>query len=330
MAGVPASLPALEPQEDQPLNRLDLACWLTHRNHPLTARVTVNRLWQQLFGIGLVKTSEDFGIQGEIPEHMALLDWLSAQFMDSGWNLKELLKTILTSEAYRRSSDTTPQLQESDPENRFMARGARYRLPSWMIRDQALSVAGLLDPRQGGPPVNGYQPEGVWEEATFGNKKYTMDDPSKRYRRSLYTFWRRIIAPTMFFDTASRQTCTVSIKRTNSPLHALATLNDVTYIEASRALATMAMEQAEEAPDQKLEWIYRRVLGRPPTVDEQAIWRESYQRAFRHFSDQPDARDAWLKQGSQGVRDSADRKALSAWATVCLGILNLDETLNRE
>ena len=261
MAGVPASLPALEPQEDQPLNRLDLARWLTHRNHPLTARVTVNRLWQQLFGIGLVKTSEDFGIQGEIPEHMALLDWLSAQFMDSGWNLKELLKTILTSEAYRRSSDTTPQLQESDPENRFMARGARYRLPSWMIRDQALSVAGLLDPRQGGPPVNGYQPEGVWEEATFGNKKYTMDDPSKRYRRSLYTFWRRIIAPTMFFDTASRQTCTVSIKRTNSPLHALATLNDVTYIEASRALATMAMEQAEEAPDQKLEWIYRRVLG---------------------------------------------------------------------
>ena len=330
MAGVPASLPALEPQEDQPLNRLDLACWLTHRNHPLTARVTVNRLWQQLFGIGLVKTSEDFGIQGEIPEHMALLDWLSAQFMDSGWNLKELLKTILTSEAYRRSSDTTPQLQESDPENRFMARGARYRLPSWMIRDQALSVAGLLDPRQGGPPVNGYQPEGVWEEATFGNKKYTMDDASKRYRRSLYTFWRRIIAPTMFFDAASRQTCTVSIKRTNSPLHALATLNDVTYIEASRALATMAMEQAEEAPDQKLEWIYRRVLGRPPTVDEQAIWRESYQRAFRHFSDQPDARDAWLKQGSQGVRDSADRKALSAWATVCLGILNLDETLNRE
>ena len=148
IAGVPASLPALEPQEDQPLNRLDLARWLTHRNHPLTARVTVNRLWQQLFGIGLVKTSEDFGIQGEIPEHMALLDWLSAQFMDSGWNLKELLKTILTSEAYRRSSDTTPQLQESDPENRFMARGARYRLPSWMIRDQALSVAGLLDPRQ--------------------------------------------------------------------------------------------------------------------------------------------------------------------------------------
>jgi len=330
IAGVPASLPALEPQEDQPLNRLDLARWLTHRNHPLTARVTVNRLWQQLFGIGLVKTSEDFGIQGEIPEHMALLDWLSAQFMDSGWNLKELLKTILTSEAYRRSSDTTPQLQESDPENRFMARGARYRLPSWMIRDQALSVAGLLDPRQGGPPVNGYQPEGVWEEATFGNKKYTMDDPSKRYRRSLYTFWRRIIAPTMFFDTASRQTCTVSIKRTNSPLHALATLNDVTYIEASRALASRAMEQAEEAPDQKLEWIYRRVLGRSPTVDEQAIWKESYQRAFRHFSDQPDARDAWLKQGSHGVRDSVDRKALSAWATVCLGILNLDETLNRE
>lgn len=330
IAGVPASLPALEPQEDQPLNRLDLARWLTHRNHPLTARVTVNRLWQQLFGIGLVKTSEDFGIQGEIPEHMALLDWLSAQFMDSGWNLKELLKTILTSEAYRRSSDTTPQLQESDPENRFMARGARYRLPSWMIRDQALSVAGLLDPRQGGPPVNGYQPEGVWEEATFGNKKYTMDDPSKRYRRSLYTFWRRIIAPTMFFDTASRQTCTVSIKRTNSPLHALATLNDVTYIEASRALASRAMEQAEEAPDQKLEWIYRRVLGRSPTVDEQAIWKESYQRAFHHFSDQPDARDAWLKQGSHGVRDSVDREALSAWATVCLGILNLDETLNRE
>ena len=151
---------------------------MTHRNHPLTARVTVNRLWQQLFGIGLVKTSEDFGIQGEIPEHMALLDWLSAQFMDSGWNLKELLKTILTSEAYRRSSDTTPQLQESDPENRFMARGARYRLPSWMIRDQALSVAGLLDPRQGGPPVNGYQPEGVWKKPLLGTRNTQWTIPA--------------------------------------------------------------------------------------------------------------------------------------------------------
>jgi hypothetical protein len=327
-AAIPASMPALKTSDRIP-NRLDLARWLIRPDHPLTARVTVNRLWQQLFGTGLVKTAEDFGIQGEFPRHLELLDWLSYEFITSGWNVKKLLKTIMTSQAYQRLSTTTEALIEVDPENRLYARASRYRLPSWVIRDQALSAAGLLDRTLGGPPVNGYQPDGVWEDATFGNKKYRRDKGRKLYRRSLYTFWRRIIAPTLFFDTASRQTCNVDHKRTNSPLHALTTLNDTTFVEAARGLATRAM-QGTSTQEAILHRAYAYILARAPFSEETEIWLNSLKRAREHFETRPKATEAWLDHGEGIGATDLDSIELAAWSTVCLGILNMDETLNRE
>lgn len=327
-ATVPAFLPTLNPPKKDP-NRLDLARWLVRRDHPLTARVTVNRFWQQLFGIGLVKTAEDFGVQGEFPRHVELLDWLSAEFIESGWDVKHLMKTILTSATYQRRSVTTPELQEADPENRLFARAARYRLPSWILRDQALAAAGLLDPAIGGAPVNGYQPDGVWEDATFGNKKYRRDSGRKLHRRSLYTFWRRIVAPTLFFDTASRQTCTVNAKLTNSPLHALTTMNDTGFVEAARGLAVRALTGTGD-PSDILEQVYRFLLPRSPSAEERTIWTNSFARAKKFFDANPDEAKAWLSHGETEVPPHLDSSDVAAWTTVCLGILNLDETLNRE
>ncbi|MCA9062693.1 MAG: DUF1549 domain-containing protein, partial [Planctomycetaceae bacterium] len=243
-----------------PRNRLGLARWLTSRSHPLVARVLVNRIWQQFFGTGLVKTTEDFGIQSEFPEYPDLLDWLAADFRDHDWDIKHLVRRIVTSHTYRQSSavqdsgktdsDGQPvSLNEIDPENRLLARGARYRRPSWMLRDQALVVSGLLNRTVGGPPVNTYQPDGVWEEATFGKKTYQRDTGEAVYRRSLYVFWRRIIAPTMFFDVASRQSCSVRAVRTNTPLHALLTLNETTYVECSRVLAEQLLTDPQLTDD---------------------------------------------------------------------------------
>ena len=220
-AAVPAALPPLDP--DAPRNRLGLARWLVAPANPLTARVTVNRAWQQFFGNGLVKTPEDFGVQGEKPSHPELLDWLATEFVRSGWDVKALHRLIVTSATYRQASRVPAALAERDPQNRLLARGPRYRLPAWMIRDQALAASGLLVSNLDGPPVKPYQPTGVWEEATFGTKSYAQDHGPALYRRSVYTFWRRIIGPTEFFDTASRQTCVVKPGRTNSPLHALLT-----------------------------------------------------------------------------------------------------------
>jgi hypothetical protein len=327
-AAVPASLPSLDVQGAIP-NRLDLARWLIRRDHPLTARVTVNRFWQQLFGIGLVKTAEDFGVQGEFPRHIELLDWLSAEFIESGWNVKHLMKTILTSATYQRSSVTTPELNEVDPDNRLFARAARFRLPSWILRDQALAAAGLLDPTIGGASVNGYQPDGVWEDATFGNKKYRRDTGRRLYRRSLYTFWRRIVAPTLFFDTASRQTCMVNATLTNSPLHALTTMNDTGFVEAARGLAVRAMTSSDAGGDM-LDRIYRYLLPRSPSEEERGIWSNSFNRARQFFEANPDETKAWLSHGENKVPSHLEISDVAAWATVCLGILNLDETLNRE
>ncbi len=236
-AGLPACLPSRSVAEE-PMSRLTLARWLVDPENPLTARVTVNRFWQQLFGIGLVKTSEDFGAQGEIPRFPELLDFLAHEFQASGWDVKHLLRLIVTSETYRQSSKIADrQTYEHDPANRLLARGSRYRMPAWMLRDQALQASGLLSNVAAGPAVNTYQPPGVWEEASFGKKKYNLDAGEKLYRRSLYVFWRRIIAPPMFFDNAKRQVCEVRPSRTNTPLQALQLFNDVTYVESARALA---------------------------------------------------------------------------------------------
>ncbi len=328
-AAVPESLGTL-PKKSTP-NRLALARWLTSRDNPLMARVTVNRLWQMLFGVGIVKTPEDFGVQGEFPMHPELLDWLAAEFIESGWDIKHLLTVILTSETYQRSSMSTPRLNEFDPDNRFLARAPRFRLPSWMIRDQALAASGLLNAKIGGAPVNGYQPPGIWEEATFGKKKYKPDTGDKLYRRSLYTFWRRIVGPTMFFDSAKRQICEVKTPRTNTPLHALTTLNDTTFVEAARTMAQRILLAKELKSNADLiRRAYQLTLARNPDESELKIWEAGLKTVTKQFSLDPNAANEFLKVGDSKRDDSLDATEHAALSAVCLGILNLDEALNRE
>lgn len=309
--------------------RLGLAQWLVSPANPLTARVVVNRFWTQFFGIGLVKTPEDFGAQGEKPSHPELLDWLASEFIESGWNVKHLCRLIATSATYRQSSAGDPSLYERDPQNRLLARGPRFRMPSWMIRDQALAASGLLVDKTGGAPVNPYQPSGVWEEATFGNKRYTQDHGDDLYRRSVYTFWRRIVGPTVFFDTTPRQVCNVKPPRTNTPLHALTTLNDITYVEAARALATLILQQAS-TPSDRVDLAYRRLLCRVPTSEERQIFLNAILRYIRRFEQDTTAADSLLKAGESRLDKTIPRAELAAYTVVCSTLLNLDETLTKE
>jgi hypothetical protein len=249
--------------------------------------------------------------------------------MESGWDMKHLLKTILMSETYCRSSEIdSPSTYENDPENRLLARGPRFRMPSWMIRDQALATSGLLNSKMGGASVNGYQPPGIWEEATFGNKKYTQATGDDLYRRSLYIFWRRIVGPTMFFDAAKRQICEVKTLRTNTPMHALSTLNDITYVETARALAERITKEAE--PDKRLEHAGRIVLAREPSAEEKAIWQRALNRATETFTASPEKAESFIKTGDSQRDESLPAVEQAALAHVCLMILNLDETLTKE
>ncbi|MFO0908007.1 MAG: PSD1 and planctomycete cytochrome C domain-containing protein [Isosphaeraceae bacterium] len=323
----PAALPGLA--ADSPRNRLGLARWLTSRDNPLTARVTVNRIWQTYFGAGLVKTPEDLGVQGEHPSHPELLDWLAAELVDSGWDVKALIRLIVSSRTYQQASRVSPQLVERDPQNRLLARGARFRMPSWMIRDQALAASGLLSDRLGGPPVHPYQPEGVWEEATFGNRHYPADLGEALYRRSLYTFWRRIVGPTMFFDSAPRQTCVVKPTRTNSPMHALTTLNDVAFNEAARVLAARAMQE-KDTTGERIDAMFARVLVRPPKPAERDVLISSYERLRRVYAADPAAAKKVVAVGASPADRSLDPVDHAALTLVGSAILNLDEALTRE
>lgn len=334
-AAVPSALPPLPLRDSESANksspnRLDLARWLVSREHPLTARVTVNRFWQMLFGIGLVKTSEDFGVQAEYPVQRELLDWLAAEFMESGWDTKHLFRIILTSETYQRSSILSPEAAELDPENRFLARGPRFRMPSWMIRDQALAASGLLETSLGGPPVFPYQPEGVWAEATFGKKRYAPSKGAGLHRRSLYTFWRRIVGPSLFFDMAKRQVCEVKPLRTNTPMHALTTLNDVTYVEAARQLAASALDADLVNDRQRLVFIYDKLLGREPTQEEAKVCLRSLERARASFIKDPKAAESFRSLGQHPVDETLPAEEHAAWAALSLNLLNLDETLTKE
>ncbi len=320
----PVSLPALP--KGAPANRLALAQWIASKENPLTARVAVNRLWQMFFGIGLVKTSEDFGVQGERPSHPELLDWLAVEFAEK-WDTKHLIRLIVTSATYRQSAKVTPELLDRDPENRLLARGTRHRMPSWMIRDQSLAASGLMTPTYGGPPVKTYQPPGIWEEATFGNKKYAQDKGEAIYRRSLYVFWRRIIGPTVFFDVANRQTCSVKTTTTNTPLHALVTLNDTTYVEAARALAQLATEKHASDAD-RLGFAFQRVVARKPTEAEAKILLGALEKQRKVFADKVAALKL-LKVGDSPRNEKLDASEHAALASVCLMMLNLDEALNK-
>ncbi|MCA8995132.1 MAG: DUF1553 domain-containing protein, partial [Planctomycetaceae bacterium] len=296
----------------------------------LTARVTVNRFWQQVFGIGLVKTAEDFGTQGEYPEQLELMNWLAADFRDHGWDVKRLMKQLVMSHTYRQSSKVPPELLERDPENRLLGRAPRYRMPFWMIRDQALAASGLMVTDAGGPSVKGYQPEGIWEEATFGNKKYTQDTGAALYRRSLYTFWRRIVAPTMFFDSATRQTCNVKVSRTNTPLQALLTQNDTTYVEAARHLTEGLLLDSNLTDSDRIHVMYQRVLSRDPSAQEESLLTAMLERSRLAFQESPEAAAELLAMGASPRNDSVDAIQHASWTNVCLAVFNLDETLTRE
>jgi hypothetical protein len=327
-AGYPESLH--KPSDGSPMNRLGLARWLISPENPLTARVTVNRAWQTFFGVGLVKSAEDFGVQGQKPSHPELLDWLAAEFVESGWDVKHLHRLIVTSATYRQTSRTTEELAARDPENRLLARGARFRMPSWMIRDQALAASGLLVSTIGGPSVMAYQPPGVWEEATFGTRKYEPGKGADLYRRSLYTFWRRIVGPTGFFDTAARQVCVVKPTRTNSPLHALTTLNDETFVEAARALAESILHRECGSVEDRIAAASRRVLGREPSADERSVLLQTYDRLHRQFAADPESARRFLAVGESPRDEKLDAADHAALAAVCLAILNLDEALTKE
>jgi len=327
-AAVPASLPGLPLEASA--TRLDLARWLVSPQNPLTARVVVNRFWQQVFGTGLVKTANDFGVQGELPVHPELLDWLAADFRDSGWDVKRLMKLMVTSHAYRQSSRVRPEQLEQDPENRLLARSPRYRWPSWMLRDQALAASGLLNRTLGGPPVNVYQPSGIWEEATFGRKTYARDSGAALYRRSLYVFWRRIIGPTMFFDNAARQTCSVSVFRTNSPLHALATFNDITWAEAARVLAQQIHLEPAHDDRERLRQVSLRILARDLNNSEADILLAGLARSRQQFLADHEAAAALAATGESPGAAGLPVAEHAAWTALCLAMLNLDEALSKE
>ncbi len=252
--------------------------------------MTVNRYWQMFFGRGLVKTTEDFGVQGEKPTHPELFDWLARDFIDSGWDVKHMMRLIVTSATYRQSSVVPAGMAERDPENKLLARGPRFRIPSWMLRDQALAASGLLVDQLGGPPVKVYQPANIWEDATFGQIKFTQDHGRGALTAAgLYIFWRRIVAPTMFFDVANRQQCAVKPGRTNTPLHALVTLNDITYVEAARALAERMLQQGGSDDATRLAYGFRLCTSRRPTEKETALLAASLTRFRQAYSTDEEA-----------------------------------------
>ncbi len=319
--GVPASLPPLP--ENQENNRLALARWMVARENPLTARVTVNRFWQSLFGLGLVKTTEDFGQQGEWPSHPELLDWLAVEFMETGWNTKALLKSIVMSETYQQSSKATPELLQQDPENRLLARGPRVRLAAEMLRDQALLASGLIIEKVGGPSVRPYQPDGLWKEITMQGGEYEPGKGGDLYRRSLYTYWRRTVAPPMMlnFDSATRESCTVRENRTNTPLQALNLMNDETFLEASRVLGSRMMKEG-------LEKGFERVLSRRPRPQELSILNENLSYHRQYFSDISEARK-FIQQGASSIDPSVNIQELAAYTAVASLIFNLDEAVTK-
>lgn len=314
---------------EEPRSRLGLARWIVSPENPLTSRVIVNHLWQLCFGAGLVRTSEDFGLQGERPTHPELLEWLAVELMEGGWDVKQVLKLIVTSETYRQSSVVDEALLTRDPENRLLARGSRFRLPSWMLRDAALRASGLMNPALGGPPVRPYQPEGVWEELFMGRFRYDASEGSAQYRRTLYAFWRRAIAPTFLFDSAQRRVCEVRQARTNTPLQALALLNDETFLEASRALATSALQSGPEKAA-RIAAVTQRVLSRAPTPEEEEVLSRQLDRAIAYYQEHRGEAAKLLKVGQDAPDASLRTGDLAAYMLLASTVLNLDEAISNE
>ena len=332
--GVPENLLGTWPEE-APKDRLGLALWLTESRHPTTARVVVNRFWQQVFGIGLVKTSGDFGLQGEAPSHPELLDWLAVDFGESGWDVKRLLKLIVLSSTYRQDSAAGLVLRERDPENRLLARGPRFRLPAEAIRDQALALAGLLSDRVGGPSVRPYQPEdlykGIVVGATYPGTTWEQSEGEDLYRRSLYTFWKRTLPhPAMtVVDAPDREFCTVQRSTTNTPLQALTLMNDPTFVEAARKLAERVLRQSALAPAERVALLFELAAGRRPDSDEFSILSKSFSQLHESFSAGGSEASALLTVGESAPDAGIDPVELAAYTALANLILNLDEVITK-
>lgn len=336
---LPPALPAMFSRQpnDEPLNRLAFARWLVGSDNPLTARVTVNRIWQHHFGYGLVRTSEDFGSRGERPSHPELLDWLATELVRTNWDIKALHRLIVTSATYRQSSHVSAELIDRDPGNRLLARGPRRRLTGAAIRDQALFVGGLLSSTMGGPAVKPYQPPGLWEELSFGTGKtsidfYVQDHGESLYRRSLYTFWKRTVAPPSMsiFDGGGREMCRVSYELTNTPMQALTLQNDVTFVEAARQLASRMAIEGGATINSQIQFGWQLALGRAPRSSELGILRGTWERYVTHFRENPQDADELLCFG-ESLRDPSMNAAdLAAMTIIAQTILNLDETIMLE
>jgi hypothetical protein len=342
--GTPAALPQLP--DGVASDRLALARWITMCENPLTARVAVNRIWQMLFGVGLVKTTADFGTQGEYPSHPELLDWLAVDFMDSGWDVKALIRKIVLSATYRQSSAASPDLLDRDPANRLLARGPRFRLSAELVRDSALKTSGLLVPRVGGPSVNPYTPGDLWREIShYGStpataQAFVQDHGEKLYRRSLYTFWKRTAPPPnmLVFDAPNRETCIVARPATTTPLQALVLLNDVQFVEASRAFAQRILSRgAGVSPAKKhdltdtdrLQWAFEECLSRPPSEKELRVLTSTLARErARYRADEKLAR-AFLAAGESPRNESIQPAEHAAWSQIASLMLNLSETVTR-
>jgi hypothetical protein len=331
----PATPAILPPFPDEfPRNRLGLARWLLLPEQPLTARVTVNRFWQEVFGTGLVQTSGDFGVMGELPSHPELLDWLALEFVDSDWDVKALFKLMVMSSAYRQAAVTTDEKRECDPDNRLLSRGPRFRMDAEMVRDTALAASGLLVPQLGGPSLKPYQPEGVWEVVGMmgsTTRYYVQDHGEDLYRRSMYTFVKRMAPPSSLeiFNAPNREYCVVRRERTNTPLQALVTLNDEQFVEAARFLAQQAIRSAGPEPRARLDYISRRLISREFEPREIEVIARSLEGLQAHYSQSPEDALQLIHFGESAVDESIPPAELAAWTMLTNELMNLDEVLNK-
>lgn len=331
-ADIPESLGGLP--QGAPRNRLGLAQWLVNPDNPLTARVTVNRFWQNLFGTGIVATSEDFGAMGENPTHPELLDWLAIRFQESGWNVKELIKTIVLSATYRQDSTVEPEELAIDRNNRYLARGARYRLDGEVLRDKALYISGSLNGKIGGPPVKPYQPVGIWNAVAYSDSNtahFNQDHGEALYRRSLYTFWKRTAPPPnmVVFDVPSRENCNVRRERTNTPLQALTLMNDPQYVEAARKLAERAMIGYNDAAPDKISRMYTFAFGSSPAKKHQKVLERSYQKFYSSFAEKRGDAEQFVQVGDSEPQPGLHVVELASLTMVASQIMNLDSFVNK-
>jgi hypothetical protein len=331
-AGTPQSL--LPMPADLPRSRLGFARWLLQPEHPLTARVTVNRFWQEVFGTGLVRTSGDFGVAGDLPSHPELLDWLAVEFRETGWDVKRFFKLLVTSAAYRQAAVTTPEKREKDSLNRLLSRGPRYRMDGEMVRDYVLAASGLLVPKLGGPSVRPYQPDGVWEAVAMigsNTRNYKRDSGESLYRRSMYTFWKRSAPPASMeiFNAPNRETCAVRRERTNTPLQALVTLNDPQFVEAARHLAQMALKEGGDKTESRIDYLARRLLARPFRAAELKVVQGTLDDLLAHYKDHPEEAKKLIAVGESKADPALEAATLAAWTMVVNELMNLDEVLNK-